>query len=62
MRKPAFCIWENKGADQLPMAPAQLISTLVFLIQSKSVAVQSGLCQTWSDTLKTGFVMMCFIC
>ena len=33
MRKPAFCICENKAADQL-----------------SSVAVQPGLCRTWSET------------
>ena len=31
MRKPAFCIWENKGADQLRgYGAADLISTFVY--------------------------------
>ena len=68
MRKPAFCICENKDADQLrgnreadqrlcfrytdstlPLLPKSEISS----IQPSSVAVQSGLCQTWSETPKT---------
>ena len=40
MRKPAFCICENKCADQ-----------------ASSVAIQPGLCRTWSETLKTGFLV-----
>ena len=65
MRKPAFCICENKDADQLhgnreadqrlcfcytdspiPLLPIYEISSLL----SSSVAVQSGLCGTWSET------------
>ena len=30
MRKPVFCIWENKAADQLHSYSAQLISTFDF--------------------------------
>ena len=73
MRKPAFCIWENKDADQLrgnreadqrlcfrytdstiPLLPKSEISSL----QPSSVAVQPGLCGTWLETLKTGFLTM----
>ena len=69
MRKPAFCICENKDADQLhgnrkadqrlcfrfmdstiPLLPKSEISSL----QPSSVAVQPGLCRTWSETPKTG--------
>ena len=74
MRKPTFCICENKDADQLrgnrEAETAKLISTFVlatqivqspyFLVQSpyfldlkfqaSSVAVQPGLCRTWSET------------
>ena len=32
MRKPAFCMYVNKDADQLPIA-AQLISAFVFAIR-----------------------------
>ena len=61
MRKPAFCICENKGADQLysyqclcfhykdgtnPLVPKSKISNL-----DSSVAVQSGLCRIWWETL-----------
>ena len=64
MRKPAFCICENKDADQLrsnrgadqrlcfrykdskiPRLPKFEISSLY----PSSVAVQPGLCWTWSD-------------
>ena len=64
MRKPAFNICENKDADQLrgfreadqrlcfrytdrtiPLLPKFEISSL----QSSSVAVQPGLCRTWSE-------------
>ena len=71
MRKEAFCICENKDADQLrgnceadqclcfrftdstiPLLPKYEISSL----QPSSVAVQPGLCGTWSETPKTGFL------
>ena len=71
MRKPAFCIYENKDADQLrgyreadqrlcfrytdstiPLLSKSEISSL----QPSSVVVQSGLCRTWSETPKTGFL------
>ena len=71
MRKLAFCICENKDADQLrgnseadqrlcfryidstiPLLPKSKISSLY----SSSVVVQPGLCRTWSETPKTGFL------
>ena len=71
MRKPAFCICENKDADQLcgnrtadqrlcfpytdstiPLLPKSGISSL----KPSSVVVQPGLCRTWSETPKTGFL------
>ena len=71
MRKPDFCICENKDADQLcgnreadqglcfryidrtiPPLPKLEFSSL----QSSSVTVQPGLCRTWSETPKTGFL------
>ena len=71
MRKLAFCICENKDADQLhsnreanqplcfrytestiPLLPKSEISSL----QPSSVAVQPGLCRTWSETPKTRFL------
>ena len=77
MRKPDFCICENKDADQLrghreadqrlcfrstdstiPLLPISKISSL----QPSSVAVQPGLCRTWSETPKTGFLTMRLIC
>ena len=69
MRKPAFCIGENKGADQLhgdkrlcfryidstiPLHPKSEISSL----KPSSMTVEPGLCQTWSETQKTDFLMM----
>ena len=72
MRKLDFCLCENKDADQLrgsreadqrlcffymdstiPLLPKSEISRLV---QSSSVVVQPGLCRTWSETPKTGFL------
>ena len=72
MRKPAFCICENKGSDQLradreadqslclrftdstiPLLPKYEILSLYL----STVTVQPGLCQTWSETPKTGFLI-----
>ena len=69
MRK--YCICENKDADQLrgnreanqcicfrytdstiPLIPKSDISSL----QPSSVAIKPGLCWTWSETPKTGFL------
>ena len=71
LRKPAFCICENKDADQLrgnreavqrlcfryidstfPLLPKYKILSLL----PSSVAVQPGLCRTWSEIPKTGFL------
>ena len=71
VRKAAFCICENKDADQLRgncKADKRLCfhytdSTISLLrkyeissLQPSSVAVQPGLCGTWSETPKTGFL------
>ena len=71
MRKPAFCICENKDADQLRgnrEADQRLCfrytdSTIPVLSncgfpsqQPSSVTVQPGLCRTWSETPKTAFL------
>ena len=71
MRKPDFCICEIKDADQLRgnreadqcLCFRYTDSTIHLLAKSKissllssSVAVQPGLCRTWSETLKTGFL------
>ena len=72
MRKPAFCICENKDADQIrgdreadqrlcfryidrtiPLLPKYESSSL----QPSYVIVEPGLCRTWSETPKTGFLM-----
>ena len=71
MRKPAFCIYDNKDADKLrsncaadqrlcfrfmdSTTPLLSISEISSLYPS-SVAVQPGLCRTWSETPKTGFL------
>ena len=77
MRKPAFCICENKDADQLRgnrEADQRLCfrytdSTIPLLPKSEissllpsSVVVQPGLCGTWSGTPKTGFLRTRLIC
>ena len=71
MRKPAFCICENKDADQLGgkgKADQRLCSsytdkTIPLLPKSEIsslytsfVAVQPELCRTWLETPKTGFL------
>ena len=70
VRKPEFCLCENKDADQLrgnPEADQRLCfrysdSTIPLLPKSEipspspsSVVVQPGLCRSWSETPKTGF-------
>ena len=72
MRKPAFCICENKDADQLPsnleadqrLCFCYIASTILLLskyqissFQPSSVTVQPGLCRTWSETPKTVFLI-----
>ena len=71
MRKPAFCICENKVADQLHgnreadqrLCFRYMDSTIHLLpkseiscLKTSSVAVQPGLCRTWFETPKTGFL------
>ena len=71
MRKPVFCICENKDADQLRgnrEADQRLCfryadSTIPLLSKSEIsslelpfVVVQPGLCLTWSETQKTDFL------
>ena len=65
MRKPSFCICENKDADQLcgnreagqRLCFRYLDSTIPLLPKSEIsshlpslVAVQPGLCRTWSES------------
>ena len=65
MRKPTFCICENKDADQLRgnreadqrLCFRYIDSTIPLLCKSEisslwlsSVAVQPDLCRAWSDT------------
>ena len=71
MRKPDFCICENKGADQLrgdreadqhlcfrytDITIPRLPKYKISSLKPSSVAVQPGLCQTRSEILKTGFL------
>ena len=73
VRKPPFCISENKDADQLRsnckadhrLCFRYTISTIPLLSKSEipslypsSVGLQPGLCQIWSETPKTGFLTM----
>ena len=64
LRKPSFCIRDNKDADQL-RSIRYTNSTIPLLHKSETssfytyfVALQPGLCRTWSETLKTGFLTM----
>ena len=64
MRKPTFCICENKEADQrlsfgysdstIPLLSKFKISSL----QPLSLLVQLGLCLTYSENSVVGFLMM----
>ena len=76
VRKPAFCIFENKDADQLRgnreadqrLCFRQTDSKIPLLSKSEisslysSVAVQPGLCRARSETPKTGFLRTRLIC
>ena len=71
MRKPDFCLCENEDAGQLhsnweadqrlcfrdwdSIVPLPLISKISSFYSSYET-VQAELCQTWSETLKTGFL------
>ena len=69
-RKPAFCICENKDADQLHgnreadrhLCFRYIDSTIplhiyeISSLLSPSVPEQPGLCWTWLETPKTGFL------
>ena len=75
-KNPAFCICENKDADQLRSDSAAdqhlwfhyTVSTIIPLLpkseisslQPSSVAVQPNLCRTWSETPKTFFFLQHF--
>ena len=71
MRNPAFCICENKDADQLrsncaadqrlcfrytDSAIPLLAKSEISSLSLSYVIAQPGLCRTWSDTPKTGFL------
>ena len=71
MRKLAFCICENKDADQLrgnreanqrlsfrytDSKFPPLPESEISSLQPSSVVVQPGLCRTWSETPKTSFL------
>ena len=71
LRKSAFCICENKDADQLhgnceadqhlcfrytDTTIPLLPKSEISSLQPSSVAVQPGLCRTLSETPKTGFL------
>ena len=72
MRKQAYCICENKGTDQLTakllsvfVVTTQirlLVHSLFYLIPkfqaSSHIQLLPGLCRTWPETLKTGFLTM----
>ena len=65
MRKPDFCICENKGAYQLHSNCATdlrlcfryIDSTIPLLSKFEISNIQPGYCRTWSITPNTGFLM-----
>ena len=75
MGKPTICIGENKGADQLRSncetderncfryagsTIPQLSKSGISSHYPSSVLVKFGLCRTWSETPKTGF-LSCYL-
>ena len=65
----SYCICENKITDQLRPFFCYTDSTIPLFPKSEfsslwpsSVAVQPGLCQTWSETPKTDFLTTRLIC
>ena len=73
MRKHAFCIYENKGADQLQGNRAAdqhicfsyvdrtiplLPKSEISTVKPSSVVAQPGLCRTWLETPKTGLLSL----
>ena len=77
VRKRDYCRCENKGADQLrgnreadqrlcfrytdSIFPLLLISEISSFLPASEL-VQAGLCRTWSETPKTGFLASRLIC
>ena len=79
VRKPDFCICKNKDADQLrgnreadqrlcfrytDSSIPLLLKYEISILQPSSVVVQPGLCRTWSEIQKTGFLTtrLIYIC
>ena len=77
MRKQDFRICVNKDADQLrgnreavhrlyfrhmDSTTPLLSKSKISILEPSSVAVQPGLCRTWSETPKTGFLTTRLIC
>ena len=77
MRKPDFCLCENKGADQLRSnceadqrfcfryadgTIPLLFKTQISSFYPSSVAAQARLCRTWSENSKTGFLALRLKC
>ena len=65
MRKPDFCLCENKAADQLCTADQLLCfhymgsKLLLYLFQTlQASSFLTSLCRTWSETPETGFIAL----
>ena len=71
MRKPDFCLCKNKGTDQLrsnweadqglcfcytDSAISLLLKSEISSFLPASVTVQAGLCRSWLELPKTGFL------
>ena len=70
MRKADICLTENKGADQLCSnctadqrlcfrymdSKSSLFKSEISSFWHSPVTVHAGLCQIWSESLKTGFL------
>ena len=55
MRNTFFCICENKDADQL-RGDREADQRLCFHYTDSTIPLIPGLCRTWSETPKTGFL------
>ena len=56
MRKPKFCLYENKGADQL-CSYCSADQRLCFCYTDSTIPSQASLCQDLSEAPKTGFIV-----
>ena len=57
MRKPGFCQYVNRDTVTAQLFCAFVFDTQIPLIVKFSVTAQTSLCHTWSEILKTIFLL-----